>query len=144
MGVLKPIYIAAGFVLVVLALASLHVAPLGSLPSFVQPGGSGAAVNTTAACNDTVTVYVNSSLSCQGLEVQLTGLGSSNSSGASPAELNIMYNGRLENTPALYPGENASYDLSGYNFKVYVNRTFSGFYSYQRWAQIAVYRLIAN
>ena len=97
----------------------------------------------SSGCNVIAAVYVGHNDTCSAFNVQLTNLGQPNSNGTSPAQLSIYYQGRLTNSTVMYPssspypGVETQYFVVNYTtIWVGVNKTFTGIYSYQKWAQI--------
>lgn len=99
------------------------------------------------------TLYVNQSATYEPLfRLQLDGLGQPNSAGLSPASFSCYINGSLASVFSVYPGQTATCKLTNnvVNFSseyavnkalgisVYVNSTFDGLYSGQKYAHVTL------
>ena len=92
---------------------------------------------TTLPANSTFSkVYVGGNLTSGLFRVQLQDLGVANANGISPAAIAVYYNGILTNTSSILPPSTMKFTVRGQSLYVTVNQTFSGYYTYQKWATI--------
>ncbi len=87
-------------------------------------------------CNALVVIYVGQNDICSPFTAELTDLAYPNANGISAGVFSIYYNGALINSTQLSPGQTGTFRYNGNSAYLYVNATFAGLYSYQRWAKV--------
>ena len=90
------------------------------------------------------TVYVGHNITSGPFTVELQDLSYPNSGGTSSAAIAIYENGQIVNNTAVYPGNTATFNVSGTKLYVDVASTFPGLYAYQKWAKIQLFSTIEN
>ncbi len=112
-----------------------------------NPGSSnvinGGGLQLASSLSPLTTLSIGQNMTSGPFTVQLQDLGV-NSSGFSPAELAIYYNGALNTTSAIQPPKTASFNISGHTLFVHVNQTFAGYYAYEKWAKVQLYSNVFN
>jgi len=121
---------------------SYNTVNVGSVTS--TTASAGGKLSLAASLTPLETVYVGHNITSGPFTVELTDLGQPNSTGASPAALNIYYNGKLTNVTQIWPGYTSKFNVTGHNLYVNVNNTFAGLYAYQKWAKIQLYSDVVN
>ena len=77
-------------------------------------------------------------------KVVLTDMGQPNVSGIAPAIIDVLYNGKVTNNTAIFPGHLVQFNVSGHILDVKVNQTVEGFYAYSKYAKIQLYSNVMN
>ncbi len=117
---------------------STHSVSTVSSTTVVKNGGQ---VQVASSLSPMTTVYVGQNVTASNgqFSVQLTDIGQPNGSGASPAAINLYYNGKLVNVTAIGENTTQSFNISGTKVYVKVGQTFAGLYAYQKYAKIQIY-----
>ena len=90
------------------------------------------------------TVYVGHNITSGPFTVELQDLSYPNSAGTSSAAIAVYENGQIVNNTSVFPGNTATFNVSGTKLYVDVASTFPGLYAYQKWAKIQLFSTIEN
>ena len=119
-----------------------------TLPSVSAPTSNqfvvGGKLQLAAASTPLSTIYVGHNLTSGPLTVVLQDLSYTNSSGGSKAAVAVENNGKVTNETSIAPGQTVEINSSGTITYVYVQNTFAGLYSVQRWAKLQLFSSVTN
>ena len=115
----------------------------GSRDAGSQNMVAGGQIQLASSLTPLTTVSIGQNITSGPFKVQLQDLGV-NSSGKSPAEVAVYYNGALTNTSSIQPPSTTTYNVSGHLLYVSVNQTFAGYYAYEKWAKMQIYSNVFN
>ena len=115
--------------------------------SYTEPSGTvssteavaGGTLQLAASLSALQTIYVGHNITSSNFSVELTDLGQPNSTGASPAAVDVFYKGNLTNVTQLASGSLTKFQVGTHTLYVKVNQTFAGLYAYQKWAKMKLY-----
>ncbi len=119
-----------------------------TLPTGAEPTSAnfvtGGKLQLASASTPLQTVYVGQNVTSGGIKVTLQDLSYPNSNGVADAALSVYNNGKLTNETSVVPGTSLAVNSSGTKIYLYVQQTFPGLYSYQKWAKVQLFSSITN
>ncbi len=117
-------------------------------PAVVEPPSNqfvvGGKLQLASASTGLTTLYVGQNLTSGNIKVTLQDLSYPNSNGVANAALAVYNNGVLTNETSVAPGTSLAVNSSGTKTYLYVQQTFPGLYSYQKWAKVQLFSSITN